>query len=123
MKLKPPVIPEQGLHEQVKRALDILLLPPAIWACYPAGHLDLTPAQAARLVRSGLRRGMPDFLLWAAGASYGIELKRPGGQLSERQRIMFPLLRDAGMSIGICHSLDEVLDQLRGWGLPLRPYR
>jgi hypothetical protein len=127
---------EQDIHEAFAHALDNLLVPPAQWCCYPAGHVKLSAAQVARLARAGLKRSFPDFfvfyrLVWA------IELKRLGGKLSKSrivttkrgspryligQQEMFPLLMATGAFGGIatCTSIDEGLAQLRRWGIPLR---
>jgi hypothetical protein len=75
------VPPEQALHEAVAAMCHRLVAAPAQWAFYPAGAIQLTAAQSARLVRMGLKRGWPDLLI-LHGKLYGIELKREGGQLS-----------------------------------------
>jgi len=136
-RLVSPAVAEDELHASVARALDVLLLPPAMWATYPAGSVPLPPEYAAKLTRLGLKRGWPDILI-VHGPSYGIELKRPGGVLSRTRTVrtrrgalrvldgqedVFPRLEDAGMRIGVCRSVDEVLAQLRAWGLPLRNAR
>lgn len=116
------------------KALDILLLPPAVWFAMPVGHIKLTPAQAALLSRIGVKRGLPDLMVLYGGI-YGIELKRGEGSLSrtrtvrtkrgalrilEGQLDVFPRLRRAGMKIEVCYSLDEVLAALRAWNIPIR---
>ena len=133
-RLTAPVQPEQELHEAVAALLTKIILPPAEWAHYPAGSIQLTDQQQAKMMRMGLRRGFPDFLLWHE-KSFGIELKRIGGRLSttrlgrtkrghlrvyEGQADMFPKLEAAGMIIAVCHSTDEVVAQLRVWGIPHR---
>lgn len=133
-RLTPFVPPEDELHVSVADALDRLLLPPAEWASYPAGHIALSGQQAAKLARIGLKRNWPDVLV-LHGALYGIELKRPGGRLSktrtvrtrrgslrvvEGQRETFPRLEAAGMKLAICETIDAVLAQLSTWGIPLR---
>jgi hypothetical protein len=134
-RLSPPVIPEQELHETVAALCERLIAPPAQWALYPAGAIQLTGHQVAKLARMGLQRGWPDFLIlhkWL----YGLELKRLGGQLSRTRlgrtrrgtpRILdgqvdvFPRLIAAGMrDIAICHSAEEALAALERWGVPLR---
>lgn len=134
-KLSPPVIPEQELHETVAALFEKLIAPPAQFAFYPAGAIQLTAAQVARLARMGLKRGWPDFLVlydWL----YGIELKRQGGKLSQTRLVrtrrgsprilvgqseVFPALRAAGMrDIAVCYSADEALSALERWGIPLR---
>ena len=133
-KLTAPVIAEDDLQASVADALDKLLLPPAMWFAMPVGHIKLTPAQAARLSRIGVKRGIPDILVLHRRL-IGIELKRRGGRLSRTrvvrtrrgtlrelvgQEEVFPRLQEAGMVIGVCHSSGEVLTFLAACGVPLR---
>lgn len=136
-RLTAPVPLERDTHIAVARALDALLLPPALWFTYPAGASTLSPQQAARHAEVGLKRGLPDIWVIFDGA-YCIELKRPGGVLSKSRLVrtkrggsrlvvgqaeMFPKLINAGVrGIAICRSVDEVLQQLSEWKIPLRPY-
>jgi hypothetical protein len=59
-RLQAPDPLDLDIHEVCASALDRLLAPPAIWACYPAGAVELTAAQHARYARMGLKRGIPD---------------------------------------------------------------
>jgi hypothetical protein len=133
-RLLAPLTPEDELHAAVARALDLLVMPPATWCSYPAGHIALTGQQAAKLARMGLKRSWPDVLV-LHGTLYGIELKRADGTLSrtrivrnrrgslrlvEGQTDSFPKLEAAGMTIAVCRSVDAVLAQLASWGVPLR---
>jgi hypothetical protein len=135
---KMPEPKEIDIHTACADALDQLLLKPAEWACYPAGHVQLSAAEVTRLSRVGLKRGWPDILILYEGLLFGVELKRRGGKLSttrigrtkkgspriyEGQVEVFPRLQAAGMTIAIVHSVDELLAQLRGWGLPLRGHQ
>lgn len=136
-RLTAPEPAELQIHEACAQALDKLLLPPACWCCYPAGALKLSAPQVARYARLGLKRGFPDLLLFFYG-TWGIELKSRQGRLSktrvgrtrrgaprilEGQEDVFPKLIASGgfAAIGICHSVDEMLAQIRVWGIPLRP--
>jgi hypothetical protein len=114
------------------------LLPPAYWFSAAIGATKLTPQQAAALARAGVKRGLPDVWLIYQALIFGIELKRRGtGRLSrtrivhtrrgtprilEGQVDVFPKLRAAGAAIAVAHSVDEVLAQIRRWGIPLRPH-
>lgn len=133
-RLVAPVVAEQDLHEAVARALDLLLLPPAMWTTFPAGAVPLPAQFAAKLARLGLKRGWPDVLVLHQRL-FGIELKRVGGILSrtrvvrtragamrvlDGQADVFPRLLAAGMAIAVCRSVDEVLAALAGWHVPLR---
>lgn len=58
-KLTPVVPTENELAETVAAFLRKCVLPPAECNIFPAGHVQLTPAQAAKLSRLGLNRGWP----------------------------------------------------------------
>lgn len=135
-RLAMPEPSELELHEAVARALDALVLPPAFWFCYPAGHVKLAPAQAARLVKCGLKSGMPDILIFYRGV-YLVELKHHRGRVSQTrivktkrgalreivgQEERFRQLRDTGAVIdgAICTTVDGVIAQLTRWGIPMR---
>jgi hypothetical protein len=133
-RLTAPIPPETDLHAAVAAALDRLLLPPAEWTTFPAGHVPLPPQFATKLARLGLKRSWPDILV-LHGVLHGIELKRPGEKLSrarfvrnrrgtlrfiEGQREVFPRLEAAGMRIATCSTVDEVFAVLDRWGVPTR---
>lgn len=138
-RLTAPEPLERDIHETCADALDrLLMVPPAFWFTYPAGAVQLSPQQAARYSRLGLKRGLPD--IWVLhGGTWCIELKRPGGALSKTrivrtrrgsprflagQEDVFPQLLGAGVrGIGICHSVDEMLSTLHRWGVPLQGWR
>jgi hypothetical protein len=127
---------ERDIQEACAEALDRLLMPPAMWFAYPAGASRLTGEQIARHVRVGLKRGLPDLWFLYRGV-YCIELKRRGGQLSKtrigrtrrgsprilvgQEEVFRQLLASGGIKeIVICNTVDEVLDQLPRWEIPLR---
>jgi hypothetical protein len=135
-RLKTPDPLEADIHEACARALDRLLLPPAMWFTYPAGAAELSPQQMAAYSRIGLKRGLPDIWVLHNG-TYCVELKRRGGRLSKTRvartrrgapRILvgqvdvFPqLLASGGVAdIAIVHSVDEMLAQLGRWKIPVR---
>lgn len=129
---------EVDIQEATVAALDRLLLPPAMFFAYPAGVIELSGHQMARLLRHGLRRGLPDLWLLYGGV-YCIELKRRGGTLSKTRvartrrgapRVLvgqaetFPALIETGAieAIAVCTSVDEVLAQVARWRIPLRDF-
>jgi hypothetical protein len=82
----------------------------------------------------GLRRGWPDFII-VHDRIYGLELKREGGTLSKTRTVrskrggvrllegqveVFPRLERAGMVLAVCRTVDEVLEQLVRWQIPVR---
>jgi hypothetical protein len=136
-RLTPPEPLEVDIHAACAKALDALLMPPAFWFSAGIGAAQLSPQQAARLSRAGIKRGLPDLFV-INGQLYGIELKRRGGQLSKTrvvrtrrgsprildgQNDVFPRLLAAGVAdIAIVHSVVEALAQLRRWNIPLRGF-
>jgi hypothetical protein len=135
-RLSAPEPLERDIHEQCAAALDAMLLPPSFWFSYPAGASILSPQQAARHIRIGLKRGLPDLWVLYRGV-WLIELKRRGGRLSETRTVrtktgaprilagqteIFPKLCETGAvrGIAVCHSVDEVLDQIEQWEIPCR---
>ena len=134
-RLRAPVVPEVDTHAAIAEALDILLLPPAMWTTLPIGHVKLTGQQAARLARVGVKRGWPDILLLHDGRLYGLEIKRTGGALSRTgwcrraraasawwrgRRSVFPRLIAAGCRIACVSSVAEALAALAAWSIPTR---
>jgi hypothetical protein len=134
-KLTPPEPSEDEIHEACASALDALLLEPAQWACYPAGHIQLSGAQADKLRRHGLKPNWPDLFIVFNALTFGFEVKTRAGKLSktrfivnkrgkrrlvEGQEDVFPRLRKAGMSITVVHSVDELLAACRYIGIPIR---
>jgi hypothetical protein len=135
-RLTAPVVPELEIHFACADALNKLLMPPAEWACYAAGALELTGRQAARYAALGLKRSWPDLLIAYRGM-WGIELKIHGGKLSKTrigrtrrgspkiligQEDMFPRLLASGgfAGIAVAYSVEEMLAQLSTWGIPHR---
>jgi hypothetical protein len=138
-RLTAPEPLERDVHKDCARALDALLLPPAMWHSYPAGASILSPQQAARHIEIGLKRGMPDLWIFYHGV-YCIELKRHGGKLSKtrtvRTRRGSPRLLEgqeegfvrllatgAVRDIAVCTTVTDVLAQLDRWQIPHRRFR
>ncbi len=105
---------EADLHKLVCDYLDLALVPPAWYSTFPADG-------ASRRGRIGLKLGVPDILIVYSGRAYWIELKGPRGVLSTAQKRTFPALFAAGCEALTRRSLDEVIDLLRVWGIPINP--
>lgn len=87
---------------------------------------------AASLKRSGVKRGVPDILIFTPppsgiGAGLAIELKRGNqdsrrrGRLSEHQRIWLESLRALGWRAEVAYGLDHALEILTQAGYTLPP--
>jgi hypothetical protein len=135
-KLTAPEPSEKDIHISCAQAFERLVLAPAVWVFYPAGAIELTEHQKAKLYRMGMKSGFPDFVFWHFG-TFGLEIKKQGGRLSSSrwvktlkkqrlryvvgQRERFPELLAAGWSdIQVVHSVEAALAQLEAWRIPLR---
>lgn len=67
---------------------------------------------AGRLKGCGLRAGMPDILVFHNGFTVGLELKTVNGTISRPQQDMFARLRNAGVLVHICRSIEDVYQAL-----------
>lgn len=113
--------PEVGLHIAVAGLLGVALPGDAWWSTIGHGWGKLTPQTAGILKAIGLKPGCPDIMIIWCGRTYFIELKRKkGGRVSDAQERAALAIGRAGASVAICRSVDEVVNALNAWGLPLR---
>jgi hypothetical protein len=54
--------------------------------------------------------GLPDLVVCWRGKFYGIEVKQPGGIVTERQRFIHRMIDRAGGAVIVATSLDDVRD-------------
>lgn len=112
---------ESDLHVSVAQLLGWCLLPPALFTTFPAGWGKLTRSTAGRLFASGLKKGMPDILVFAPKHKViGIELKIGVNAATSAQRTMFAALQALGIRVYICRSLNQVLMALNDAGIAYR---
>jgi hypothetical protein len=112
--------PEQDLQRAVVRHLKAVLPPDAMWtAVNPAPAKGVVAG--ARMKALGLAAGIPDLLIVHHGFTLWIELKAPGGSLSDPQKAMHRQIVAAYSSdvytrfgtVVVCKTVDEVLGALR----------
>ena len=61
-------------------------------------------------------RGAPDIIAIRDAIYYGIEVKRPGGKLSNEQiRFHEEIRAKGGAVIMVVYSLEDMVNQLMGW--------
>lgn len=111
---------ETDLHATVAEFLDWALMAPALYTTFPAGWGALPKATAGRLKGCGLKKGMPDIFVFYKSRAIGIELKTDAGKVSVEQQCMFHLLKEAGVPVHVCRSLEEVAYNLREEHVPLK---
>lgn len=103
----------------------VLLKPDAFWFHIP--NQSPFNAESPHLIRAGARMkkqgrkaGIPDNCVIWNGIAHFIELKSRNGKASPAQKIVIPALEAAGAPVVIAYSLEEVMDALAAWGIPLR---
>ena len=70
-----------------------------------------------RLKRMGLTAGVADLVLIHNGRTYFIEVKKPGGQLSDNQKLFRQRALDCGAEYVVVKSVDDVISALMTWGV------
>lgn len=109
--------PEDHLHVSIWKALRYCLAPEVVvWSTENRFNGMM---EGSRRKARGVIAGCPDLAVhWHGRVAY-IELKAEKGRLSEAQRDLHGRLRRAGIETGVCRSLVEVLQFLRGQGCPV----
>ena len=72
---------------------------------------------AAILKSMGVLAGAADLLLWHGGNSFALELKSPGGRLSEAQLAFMARFADAGGHTAVAEGIDRAIAVLESWQL------
>ena len=113
--------PESIMQQQVAQVLDAA---GCLWCHVPNGG-KRSPIEAAIMKGMGVKPGVPDILIFdappvqnLARATRGaaIELKAPGGSLTENQRQWLESLYIRDWLTAACYSTDEALHKLEEWG-------
>jgi len=110
---------EDALQIAVADFLRVALLPGTPWTSIEhAGRM--TPQQGAVRKAKGVRRGLPDLIIWNDGATHCIELKTKTGVQSAEQRAFQSEITDQGACYRVCRSVEDVETALREWRIPFR---
>jgi hypothetical protein len=114
--------PEEQIHKAVISHLAARSYPDTFFWHTPNGgkrHI----AEAAKFKAMGVVAGVPDILILKGGRLYALELKAPGGRLSDAQRKVGALMEKCGATISVAKSIDEALVTLEYWGILKRSNR
>jgi len=87
------------------------------YTCFPAGHGKLTAAQGGRLKAAGLLAGVSDYIFFALGTAFFLEMKAGANQQNDNQETFQKLAEAGGYPYAVCWSVDEALETLTGWGV------
>ena len=110
---------ERDLHFALADFLAVALPADAV-AYHPANGELRDRATAAKLVKMGVRPGVPDFAIVHDGRALFLELKAASGRLSVEQRAMHAALAGAGAEVAVVRSIEDTVEVLASWGVPLR---
>jgi hypothetical protein len=106
--------PEEALQRAVCGLLAIYEAKHLLAYCHVPSGGYRTPAEAGILKAMGVKRGIPDLLVWTPNAhSFGIELKGPKGKESDAQILFRSTLESLGHRVYVCWSIEEVEAALR----------
>ena len=107
---------ENQVHTAVVGHLRLRAKPDVLWLHCPNGERR-DKITGAKLKLMGVLAGASDLMLWHQGNSFALELKVPGGRLSEAQLEFLARFNDAGGHTAIAEGLDRALACLEAWGL------
>jgi hypothetical protein len=104
----------QPTEDQVQRSILNYLrkLPgePLAWHVRNERDKKLTRNQMFRRKSLGLKAGVPDLTIcWKGGIVVFLEVKAPGGEISEAQEDRIARLQELGCHVGVAASLDDAL--------------
>lgn len=110
---------EIDLHRSVAAFLRVAIMDSeCLWWHTPNGERR-DARTGAKLKSMGARAGVPDFcFVLPSGQSAFIELKGDGG-LSQSQRSFRDDCQAIGAKWAMCRSVEQVVDTLAAWGVPL----
>lgn len=111
---------EGPIHRAVKDYLRRSL--PAGWLVTHAANKPRSAQQGTREKAMGAMAGWPDLQILGPGpngpSSWFMEIKAPGGKLSEAQREVSDRLVDAGFSVRVIRSVEDARKAIADWDLP-----
>lgn len=109
---------EDRLHTHIWKALQFLLPDDAV--AWSTENRQMGPREGMRRKMRGCVPGVPDMEIHYRGRTFLIEIKTPKGTVTKVQRDMHKRLKDAGMPVSVCRSLEDVLYFLETHDVPLK---
>lgn len=98
--------------------LESHLQPPCWWSS--VGHeRKMTLRQGQMQKARGVRRGLPDVMVWAPGYFLGVELKAGTNTATEDQRAFGQAMAALGHGYALVRSVEQLVDVLEQHGIPL----
>ena len=107
---------EQQIHRAVVQHLRARAVPGVVWWHSPNG--GWRAATEAKIFKSlGVKPGLADLVFLHDGQFFALELKAPGGRLTESQAAFLDDVEAAGGIVACAEGLDAALRKLERWGL------
>lgn len=107
--------PEHRLQRAVAQHLVFRAAPGIYWSSID--HASRDKILNAERKKRGVKAGLPDILIIADGAPYGLELKVGKGRQSNEQRATEAEWFRAGGVYAVAHGINQALAILEGWGI------
>lgn len=103
---------ERQIHLGICQLLKLCAKDDVVWY-HTANERRCSPKEGAFLKRMGVLAGVPDFTIitFPARVSF-LEIKRPGGKLTESQEQFRERVEALGCIYSIAHSTDEAKEKL-----------
>jgi|SRR5262245_12783494 len=108
--------PEAAIQRAIVDYLRLCAKPNVLFV-HPANGERRDVITGAKLKRMGVLAGASDLLLWHDGRAFALELKAPGGRLSESQRKFLECFDRAGGYSAVAEGVDRAIAILTAWGL------
>jgi hypothetical protein len=110
---------EQAIQRAIASYLDISL-PDDVFYTAVNPIPGKTPAAGAISQAMGMKAGVPDLLLCFNGKFVGIEVKKEGGYLDKKQKVIHAHITHAGGRVFTARSIDDVQEILADLGVELK---
>lgn len=111
---------EDRLQSRCRMILDAHLMPPCWWSS--VGHeRKQTPIQGAMQKARGVKRGLPDIMVWAPGYFLGVELKAGKNTATDAQSAFGEAMTRLGHGYALVRSVEHLGSTLEAHGIPLSP--
>ena len=105
---------ENQIQRSIAKYLDMMLLSDAFWtAINPIPGKSIVAASNSKAM--GMKGGVPDILILFRGQSIWVEVKREGGYLDKRQKLVHADIEMAGGAVYTARSIDDIQEILQQW--------
>lgn len=113
--------PEQEIHRAVVSHLNWRAMP-GVFFFHPPNGGYRSKVEGAIFKGLGVKRGVPDLIIFYSGQIFGLEFKSTKGRVSPVQRQVMNDMEVAGARTSVAASIDEALVTLECWGVIRREY-